>query len=89
MTEIAISCKPIGVIRSDHLFEEQTPVQPPCASGLRGRVEIFPQYTEGLRDLEGFSHVYLICHFHTARNGWQDEVSEETAGRRGRRGYSG
>ena len=29
-----------------------------------GRVEVFPEYAEGLRDLEGFSHVYLIYQFH-------------------------
>jgi tRNA-Thr(GGU) m(6)t(6)A37 methyltransferase TsaA len=32
-----------------------------------GSAEIFPEYAEGLRDLEGFSHVYLIYHFHKAR----------------------
>jgi tRNA-Thr(GGU) m(6)t(6)A37 methyltransferase TsaA len=29
-------------------------------------VEVFPEFAEGLRDLEGFSHVFLIYHFHRA-----------------------
>jgi len=124
---------------------------------------VLPEFAEGLTDLEGFSHVYIIYHFHqaqpakmkvkpfmqdaehgvfatrapcrpnpigisivelvrregnvlyidgvdvldgtplldikpytakfdrieTTRNGWQDEVNEETARRLGRREYGG
>ena len=32
--------------------------------GVRGRVEIHDDYVEGLKDLEGFSHIILIYHFH-------------------------
>lgn len=163
MTNAAITYQPIGVIRSTHRAVDQTPIQPAYASGCKGRVEILPELEEGLRDLEGFSHIYLIYHFHqggparlvvqpflqdkergvfavratcrpnpiglsivelvsregnvlhiknvdildgtplldikpytakfdridTTRNGWQDEVDEETARHRGRRGYAG
>jgi len=149
MSEAVITYKTIGVIRSEHHAAEKTPIQ--------------PTYAKGLRDLDGFSHVYLIYHFHqsgsarltvkpflqdvergifatrapcrpnaiglsvvelvsregnvlhldgvdildgtplldikpytarfdcivTTRNGWQDEVDEETARRLGRRGYDG
>jgi len=162
MEEAVIIYRPIGVIRSEHIVAEQTPIQPAYARGCRGQVEIFPEYEEGLRDLEGFSHLYLIYHFHraepaklvvkpflqdvmrgifatrrpcrpnatglsivelvrregnllhldgvdildgtplldikpyttkfdyikTTRNGWQDEVDEETAMQRGKRGYN-
>jgi tRNA-Thr(GGU) m(6)t(6)A37 methyltransferase TsaA len=64
MTEAAIIYTPIGVIRTDHLIAEKTPIQPAWAGGCKGRAEIFPEFAEGLRDLEGFSHVYLIYHFH-------------------------
>ncbi|MBN1380602.1 MAG: tRNA (N6-threonylcarbamoyladenosine(37)-N6)-methyltransferase TrmO [Deltaproteobacteria bacterium] len=161
MKESEIILRPIGIIHSEHAVQEKTPAQPVYAKGCQGWVEIFPEYEEGLCDLEGFSHIYLIYHFHlrktvkltvkpflqdiergvfstrapnrpnpiglsiveligregntlhldcvdildgtplldikpyTAkfdradpfRNGWQDEVDEETAKRRGRRGY--
>ena len=151
---------PIGEIRSEHVEAERTPIQPVYARGSKGRAEVFPEYADGLRDLEGFSHIYLVYHFHraslprlivkpflqdvdrgvfatrapcrpnaiglsivelirregnvlylngvdvldgtplldlkpytarfdrieTTRNGWQDEVDETTAGRRGTRG---
>jgi tRNA-Thr(GGU) m(6)t(6)A37 methyltransferase TsaA len=163
MRETAITYRPIGVIRSEHVAAEETPIQSAYAKGCKGRAEVFPEFEAGLRDLEGFSHVYLIYHFHqvgpakllvkpflqdiewgvfstrapcrpnavglsivelvrregnvlhldgvdildgtplldikpytakfdrfeTASNGWQDEVDEETARRRGRRGYIG
>jgi len=33
---------------------------------VEGRIEIFPQYVKGLHDLEDFSHLQLIYHFHRA-----------------------
>jgi tRNA-Thr(GGU) m(6)t(6)A37 methyltransferase TsaA len=163
MSENVITYRPIGVIHSEHLAVEETPIQPVYAKGCKGQAEIFAEFADGLRDLEGFSHIYLIYHFHragparpmvkpflqdvergvfatrtpcrpnaiglsvvelvrregnvlhldgvdildgtplldikpyttkfdlveTARNGWQDDVDEETAGQRGRRGYRG
>ncbi len=65
MTE-SIAYRPIGVIRSEHLRAEETPIQPVYSAGCRGRAEILPEFAEGLRDLDGFSHVYLIYHFHKA-----------------------
>jgi tRNA-Thr(GGU) m(6)t(6)A37 methyltransferase TsaA len=58
--------RPIGVIRSEHVRAEDTPIQPVHAGDCRGRVEVFPEYVEGLKDLDGFSHVYLVYHFHRA-----------------------
>jgi tRNA-Thr(GGU) m(6)t(6)A37 methyltransferase TsaA len=40
------------------------PSQPAGASGTQGTVELFLAYREGLRDLEGFSHIILLYHFH-------------------------
>ncbi len=159
----SISYRPIGIIRSCHLKAEETPIQPAYAKGCLGRAEIFPEFAQGLLDLEGFSHIYLIYHLHQAgpaklitrpflqdrehgvfatrspsrpngiglsiveliriegsvlhldrvdildgtplldikpytakfdhiqetRNGWQDEVDEDEARQRGRRGYRG
>ena len=57
---------PLGVIHSEHHVAKQTPIQPVCAEGSPGRVEVFPQYAEGLDDIEGFSHLHLIYWFHRA-----------------------
>lgn len=159
----SIAYRPIGVIRSEHTKPKQTPIQPAYAKGCHGRAEVFPEFSDGLCDLDGFSHIYLLYHMHkakpavlrvkpflqdvergvfatrapcrpnpiglsivelvrregnilhldgvdvldgtplldikpytgkfdhiqTTRNGWQDEVDEETARKRGRRGYNG
>ncbi len=61
-----ITFKPIGVIRSEHVEARRTPIQPIYAKGCKGRVEIFPEFAEGLSDLQGFSHIYLIFHFNQA-----------------------
>ncbi len=61
-----ITCTPIGIIHSEHSIPEKTPIQSTYAKGCQGRVEIFPEFAEGLRDLEGFSHLYLLYHFHRA-----------------------
>ncbi len=163
MTEASITYRPIGVIRSEHIAAERTPIQPCFAKGCRGRAEVLPEFEDGLSDLDAFSHIYLIYHLHragparlrvtpflqeaergvfatrapsrpnaiglsivelvgregnvlyldgldildgtpildikpytarfdrieTTRNGWQDEVSDETARQKGRRGCSG
>lgn len=62
-----IRYKPIGVIHSQFRQPKGTPVQPAGAEGIDGRVEVFPEYAQGLKDLEGFSHVILIYHFHLSR----------------------
>ncbi len=59
--------RPIGVLHSEHRVAAQTPIQPVYAKGCRGRAEVFPEFAEGLTDLEGFSHVYIIYHFHQAQ----------------------
>lgn len=61
-----VTYTPIGVIRSAHTTAEETPIQPVYARGLPGRAEILPAYAEGLRDLDGFSHLILLYHFHRA-----------------------
>jgi len=64
MSMAIITYRPIGVIRSGHAHPEKTPIQPLYAKGCQGRAEIFPEYADGLRDLEGFSPVCLLYHFH-------------------------
>ncbi|HUT24848.1 MAG TPA: tRNA (N6-threonylcarbamoyladenosine(37)-N6)-methyltransferase TrmO [Sumerlaeia bacterium] len=61
-----ISFRPIGRFRTPHTLPERTPIQPCFAAGCVGRVEIFPEYEEGLQDIEGFSHVIVLYHLHRA-----------------------
>lgn len=163
MSNDTVVFRPIGVIRSQHVSARETPVQPVYAKGCKGRIELRPEFADGLLDIEAFSHLYLIYHLDraeaaklrvkpflqdiehgvfatrapcrpnpiglsvvellgcdgnvlhfdgadildgtplldikpftakfdgvaTTRNGWQDEVDEETAKRRGRRGFRG
>ena len=59
-----IEYEPIGVIHSPFQTTEGMPVQPSGATGVQGTVELFPKFSPGLRDLDGFSHIILIYHFH-------------------------
>jgi len=43
------------------------PIQPSGACGIKGSVELFGKYAPGLKDLDGFSHIILIYHFHLSR----------------------
>jgi tRNA-Thr(GGU) m(6)t(6)A37 methyltransferase TsaA len=61
-----VTYQPIGVIHSPHRDAIKTPVQPVFAQGIEGTAEVFPEYAEGLSNIDGFSHVYLIYHFHEA-----------------------
>jgi tRNA-Thr(GGU) m(6)t(6)A37 methyltransferase TsaA len=62
-----IKYKPIGVIHSPFKEPKGTPIQPAGAKGIDGTVEVFPEYAEGLKDVEGFSHIILIYHFHLSK----------------------
>ena len=65
--------KPIGIIHSPYENTKDMPIQPAAARGIAGTVEVFPDYAKGLKDLNGFSHIILIYHFHLS-NGYQLEV---------------
>jgi len=58
--------KPIGIIRSEHREPGKTPIQPVYCPECEGRVIVAPEYTEGLADIEGFSHIILLYWFDRA-----------------------
>lgn len=62
-----IRYKPIGIVHSPYKEPLGTPIQPTAAKDIKGTVEIFPEYSEGLKDIEGFSHIILIYHFHLSK----------------------
>ncbi|MCX6691311.1 MAG: tRNA (N6-threonylcarbamoyladenosine(37)-N6)-methyltransferase TrmO [Methanoregula sp.] len=54
----------IGTIRSPFTDVAGMPIQPTGARVVKGTVEIFEEYAEGLCDLDGFSRIILIYAFH-------------------------
>lgn len=58
--------EPIGFIHSPYTETANMPVQPRGAAGVMGEIHLKPELAEGLKDLEGFSHLYLIYQFHQA-----------------------
>lgn len=59
--------KPIGIIRTPFREAKGTPVQPAAGGGDIGEIEVFKEYLEGLKDIEGFSHIILIFHMHLVK----------------------
>jgi tRNA-Thr(GGU) m(6)t(6)A37 methyltransferase TsaA len=59
-----ITFEPIGVIHSPFTEREGMPIQPAGAVGVAGAVEVFEEFRPGLQDLDGFSHIILLYHFH-------------------------
>ena len=54
-----IILEPIGVIRTPFKDVEGMPIQPMAAEGVIGRIELNPKFMDGLKDIEGFSHLTL------------------------------
>lgn len=59
-----IEYRPIGVIHSPFKNIKGMPIQPPGGANVQGTVEVRSEFAAGLRDLEGFSHIILLYHFH-------------------------
>jgi tRNA (adenine37-N6)-methyltransferase len=55
---------PIGTIHTPHIDVKNMPIQPIAAEGIKGYIELLPEFVEGLKDLEGFSHITLLYRFH-------------------------
>jgi tRNA-Thr(GGU) m(6)t(6)A37 methyltransferase TsaA len=58
---------PIGVIHTPHTDPKGTPIQPIGATNIEGIIELHLKYIEGLKDLDGFSHIILLYHFHKSK----------------------
>jgi len=57
-----IEFTPIGIIHSPFMEPEGMPIQPAGAAGVKGTVD-----HQGLKDLDGFSHIILLYHFHRSQ----------------------
>ncbi len=59
-----ITINSIGIIHTPFNDIKGMPIQPLAAEGVKGHIELFPKYIEGLIDLMGFSHITLLYQLH-------------------------
>ena len=59
--------KPIRIVHSPFKKPQNVPIQSVASKGIKGSVEVAREYVKGLKDIEGFSHIILVCHFHLSR----------------------
>lgn len=62
----SLELKPIGIIHSPYHDRGEAPRQGYRREGIC-QVEVFEEFEEGLKDIEGFSHIILIYRFHKSR----------------------
>ena len=55
--------KPIGMIRSPYSETSQIPKGPGAEHNAEGVLELMPEFEAGLKDIEGFSHLYVLWVF--------------------------
>jgi tRNA (adenine37-N6)-methyltransferase len=55
--------RPIGIIHSPFTEKDKTPIQASHSQAI-GMVEIYPEFADGLKDIEELSHIYLLYAFH-------------------------
>jgi len=59
--------QPIGLIRSSYKKLSKIPIQPIFCEGIEGTVILNDRYIAGLKDLDGFSHIYLFYYFNKSQ----------------------
>ena len=59
-----ITFEPIGIIYTPFKTKEGMPIQSAGAEGIKGKIILNEEFASGLTDLEGFSHIILVYHFH-------------------------
>jgi len=62
-----IEIKPIGIIHTPYKQPKDAPIQGKFKKETEGQAEVFPEYQEGLKDLDGFSHIILVYYFDRAK----------------------
>src|SRR4029079_11974102 len=69
----AVTYEPIGVVRSPYTTLDGMPLQT-GVDDVDAKVELDARVHGALRDLDGFSHVWLLVHLHRV-DGWTPEVT--------------
>ena len=60
---VTLTFRPIGVIRSAYTDTKQIPKGPGAEHQAEGTIEVDAALAEGLADIDGFSHLYVIWAF--------------------------
>lgn len=71
--DLEFRVRPVGVFRSPFTVHEGTPRQPRTGEARDGHVVIRHGYQNLLKDLDGFSHVWIVAWMSYAR-GWNEMV---------------
>jgi len=58
-----ITMHSIGIIHSPFNKKDQTPIQSSRSQAV-GLVELYPEFVDGLKDIENLSHIHLLYVFH-------------------------
>jgi tRNA-Thr(GGU) m(6)t(6)A37 methyltransferase TsaA len=65
MKSCNFSLRPIGVIRTPfNGVDDQVPIQGRLSPETQGEIHIYPEFIDGLKDIDGFSHIILFYIFH-------------------------
>lgn len=62
-SETTYSLRPIGFVSSPYTDVDQVPKGLGASHSAEGTLEILPEYEQGLTDIEGFSHLFVIWVF--------------------------
>ena len=68
-----IELESIGTIHTEFNEIEGMPIQPTGAKGIKRTIEIKDKFVDGLKDLDGFSHIHLLYLLHKV-DGYMLEV---------------
>ena len=69
---MSIRFQPIGVIHTPFATRDDAPGQGAHALDSKGVVEVLPEFEEGLKDVETFTHIILLYHFDRA---WETRLT--------------
>jgi tRNA-Thr(GGU) m(6)t(6)A37 methyltransferase TsaA len=59
-----ITLKPIGIIHSPFKNIGEAPAQPKLSNNAIGEIVINKEFSNGLKDLNGFSHIMIVTYLH-------------------------
>jgi formylmethanofuran dehydrogenase subunit E len=66
MRKHSLELKPIGIIHSPYKDTGKAPYQDDRSEEI-SQIEVFKEFEEGLKDIEGFSHIVVVYWFHKSQ----------------------